>query len=157
LGLGTCWHYLHRYFLPASPSPIPPAPVHRPHLRSSQLDSCFINVSLTTFTPPNPFDPPLNQSVLQSSARPCATAEIDGFANLCQALTHVSSLQALLVLYPSTGEFLEHPQLRQDPHYKATWDISYANELGRLCQGIGMGSSPNTKPVAGTNTFFLIK
>jgi hypothetical protein len=32
----------------------------------------------------------------------------------------------------------------------------YANELGRLCQGIGSGESPNAKHVAGTNTFFCI-
>jgi hypothetical protein len=82
-------------------------------------------------------------------------AEIDGFAYLCQALMHMSGLQALLVLNPSTGKFLKHCQLHRDPRYKATWD-TYANELGRLCQGIGMGPSPNTKQVVGTNTFFLI-
>ena len=84
-------------------------------------------------------------------------AEIDSFAYLCQALTFVDGPEALLVLDPSTGEFLKHHQLRCDPRYKATWDTSYANELGRLCQGIGSGSgsSPNTKRVAGTNTFFL--
>jgi hypothetical protein len=36
------------------------------------------------------------------------------------------------------------------------WDTLYANELGRLCQGIGTGTMPNTKQVTGTNTFFLI-
>ncbi len=51
-------------------------------------------------------------------------AEIDGFAYLCQALMHVSGPEALLVLDPSTGKFLEHRQLRRDPHYKATWDTS---------------------------------
>jgi hypothetical protein len=64
--------------------------------------------------------------------------------------------EALLVLDTSTGEFLEHCQLRRDPRYKATWDTSYANELGRLCQGIGSGTTPKSKRVAGTNTFFLI-
>ena len=77
-------------------------------------------------------------------------AEIDSFAYLCQALMLVGSPEALLVLDPSTGEFLEHCQLCRDPRYKATWDTG-------LCQGIGLGSSPNTKQVAGTNTFFLIK
>jgi hypothetical protein len=56
-------------------------------------------------------------------------ADIDGFAYLCQALTQMSGLQALLVLDPFTGKFLEHLQLRHDPRYKATWDTSYANEL----------------------------
>jgi hypothetical protein len=67
-------------------------------------------------------------------------ADIDRFAYLCQALMQLSSLEALLVLNTS----------------KATWDTSYANEIGRLCQDIGTGPSPNTKWVAGINTFFLI-
>ena len=37
------------------------------------------------------------------------------------------------------------------------WDKSYANELGRLCQGIGTGTKPGTNCVDGTNIFFLIK
>jgi hypothetical protein len=41
----------------------------------------------------------------------------------------MSGLQALLVLDPFTGKFLEHLQLRRDPRYKATWDTSYTNEL----------------------------
>jgi hypothetical protein len=83
-------------------------------------------------------------------------AEVDCFAYLCKALMLVGGPDALLVLNPSTGEFLEHCQLCCDTHYKATWDTSYANELGRLCQGISSGTYPNTKQVAGTNTVFLI-
>ncbi len=82
--------------------------------------------------------------------------EVSGFAGLCQALSLLDLPDALSVLDPSTGEFLEHCQLRQDPRYKATWDTSYANDLGRLCQGIGSGTTPNSKQVAGTNTFFII-
>jgi hypothetical protein len=37
-----------------------------------------------------------------------------------------------------------------------TWDTLYSNELDRLCQGIGSGEAPNSKRVAGTNTFFCI-
>jgi hypothetical protein len=83
-------------------------------------------------------------------------AENDKFAYLCQALMHVSGPEALLVLNPSTGKFLEHCQLHHDPHYKATWDTSYANELGQLCQGISTSPYPNTKWVADINTFFPI-
>jgi hypothetical protein len=82
--------------------------------------------------------------------------EVEGFALLFQALTLVDSPAALSVLNPSTGEFLKHCQLHHDSRYKATWDTSYANELGRLCQGIGLGTTPHSKWVAGTNTFFLI-
>jgi hypothetical protein len=82
--------------------------------------------------------------------------EVTGFAGLCEALSRLDKPAALSVLDPSTGEFLEHRQLRQDPCYKATWDRSYANKLGRLCQGIGSGTTPTSKRVAGTDTFFLI-
>ena len=53
-----------------------------------------------------------------------------GFAGLCQLLSLLDMPGALSVLHPSIGEFLEHCQLRRDPRYKATWDTSYANELG---------------------------
>ncbi len=45
-------------------------------------------------------------------------AEIDGFAYLCQTLTHVSSPEALLMLDPSAGKFVEHHQLRREPAMK---------------------------------------
>ena len=49
-------------------------------------------------------------------------------------------------------------QLRRHPKYKEVWDTSYANELGRLCQGIGKHSTnPTQKRVEGTNTFRPIK
>jgi hypothetical protein len=46
-------------------------------------------------------------------------------------------------------------QLRNHPTLSATWNTSYANKLGRLCQGIG--TSPNEgKSVKGINTLFPI-
>jgi hypothetical protein len=68
--------------------------------------------------------------------------EADGFAYLCAVLEKVDSLSALSVLDPTAGDFLEHCQLCRDPRYKTTWDTSYANKLGRLCQGIGSGPTP---------------
>ena len=82
--------------------------------------------------------------------------DVERFAGLCQALQDAEPPLANAVLDPSSGEFLEHRQLRKDPRYKTVWDTSYANELGRLCQGIGEGTKPGAKRVAGTNTFFLI-
>ena len=95
---------------------------------------------------------------------PKAAPKPMGFAGLCRAHAMTSPevqnfallCRALLVLDPTTGEFLEHRQLRRDPKFKPVWDKSYANELGRLCQGIGTGASPTSKRVEGTNTFFLI-
>jgi hypothetical protein len=82
--------------------------------------------------------------------------ETDCFVYLCEALVKVNGPSALAVLDPATGKFLEHHQLCQDPHFKTTWDTSYANKLGQLCQGIGSGSAPTGQRVAGTNTFYII-
>ena len=82
--------------------------------------------------------------------------EVLQFAGLCQALSHLDMPKALSVLDPSTDKFLEHRELRHNPRYKTTWDTSYPNELGRLCQGIVSGTTPTSKRVAGTTTFFLI-
>ncbi len=64
------------------------------------------------------------------------------FAFLCEALVQVDGPYALAILDPATGKFLEHHQLCQDPCYKTTWDTSYANKLGQLCQGIGSDFAP---------------
>jgi hypothetical protein len=84
--------------------------------------------------------------------------EVHCFANLCLSLGKLDCVDpsALSVLDPATGEFLKHRQLCRDPRYKTVWDTSYANESGRLCQGIGSGSTPTSQRVAGTNTFFII-
>ena len=57
-----------------------------------------------------------------------------------------------------TGETLEHRQLRRPPKYKNTWNQSYSNELGRLCQGIGKESKgPKQQHIEGTDTFQIIR
>jgi hypothetical protein len=84
------------------------------------------------------------------------TAETSNFAALCSALLHKDNPLALSALHPTTGNMLEHSHLRHDPWYKTTWDTLYSNELGCLCQGIYSGNAPNSKHVAGTNTFFRI-
>eukprot|EP00804_Cyclotella_cryptica_P011136 CCRYP_020838-RA/>CCRYP_020838-RA protein AED:0.39 eAED:0.39 QI:0/0/0/1/1/1/3/0/399 len=58
------------------------------------------------------------------------------------------------VLDQDTGQLLEHKQLRRHPKHKATWDTSYSNELGRLCQGIGHHPvHKHKKRIGGTDTF----
>jgi hypothetical protein len=78
------------------------------------------------------------------------------FAGMCAKLTILDKGDALAVLDRDSGKLLENRQLRKDPRYKTVWDRSYANELGRLCQGIGTGNKAGGKRVAGTNTFHLI-
>ena len=53
-----------------------------------------------------------------------------------------------------TGKALEFRQLRSHPKYKKIWDTSYANELGRLCQGVGAKKEDSTQQrVKGTDNF----
>ena len=66
-------------------------------------------------------------------------------------------LTALPVLDEDSGKLLEHRQLCRHPRLKETWYTSYANELGRLCQGIGKGTAgPSQQRVKGTSTFRVI-
>jgi hypothetical protein len=82
--------------------------------------------------------------------------EVIEFSGICEILTILNDGDALAVLNRNTGKLLEHCQLCKDPHYKTVWDRSYANKLGRLCQGVGTGDKAGGKQVAGTNFFHLI-
>jgi hypothetical protein len=53
------------------------------------------------------------------------------------------------------GNFLEWHHLHTHPTLSITWNTSYANKLGCLCQGIGTGPNKG-KHVKGTNTLFPI-
>jgi hypothetical protein len=53
------------------------------------------------------------------------------------------------VLDPDTGQAMEYRDLIKSPKTKATWTRSYANELGRLAQGVG-------NRMKGTNTIFFM-
>ena len=90
-------------------------------------------------------------------------------ANTASAVTPAQSAQrrypakflqnlAMPVLDETSGQFLQYQQLRNQPKFAHIWNTSYANELGRICQGIGKGSKgPMRQRVEGTNTFRLIK
>ena len=71
--------------------------------------------------------------------------------------TRLTTPLAVPIIDQETGESLEHRQLRKHPKYKQVWDTSYANELGRLCQGVGTNANdPTKKRVDRTNTFHPI-
>ena len=62
------------------------------------------------------------------------------------------------VLDETSVQSLQYIQLRKHPKFAQIWNTSYANKLGRLCQGNGKGSKgPRQQRVEGTNTFKLIK
>eukprot|EP00804_Cyclotella_cryptica_P015618 CCRYP_003612-RA/>CCRYP_003612-RA protein AED:0.65 eAED:0.50 QI:0/0/0/1/1/1/2/0/256 len=79
---------------------------------------------------------------------------LNSFAALADTMDKESDSTAMPVLDQDTGQLLEHKQLRRHPKHKATWDTSYSNELGRLCQGIGQHPVyKHKKSIDGTNTF----
>ena len=64
-------------------------------------------------------------------------------------LTHA----AYYVLYNNTGTILNYGQLRKHPKYQETWNKSFSNEMGRLCQGVGKGENVLGKRSEGKNSF----
>ena len=90
-------------------------------------------------------------SIRFSTPRLYPQATIDAWCEL--ALPAI----AAPVLDHDTGDTLEHRQLRRHPKYKDVWNTSYANELGRLCQGVGQHPLDATKKrINGTDTFHVI-
>ena len=64
---------------------------------------------------------------------------------------------ALPFLGRTSGKILQCRQLLKHPKFAHIWNTSYANELGRLSQGVGKGSKgPKNQRVEGTNTFHII-
>ena len=62
------------------------------------------------------------------------------------------------VLDKKNGESMEYSQLCRHPKCKYGWNTSYYNELGRLFQGVGSGTSgTQNQLVKGTYTFMFIK
>ena len=75
-------------------------------------------------------------------------------AAACRYPAAIFQYLALPVLDKETGKLLEYRQLRKDPRYAPIWNPSYANKLGRLCQGFLKGTKgPRKKRVEGTDTF----
>ena len=57
-----------------------------------------------------------------------------------------------------TGKALEYRHLKRHPTLSSTWQHSYSNEMGRLCQGVGRGTKgPKRQRVAGTDKFRVIR
>ena len=55
------------------------------------------------------------------------------------------------------GQSIEYKQLRKYPKYQNTWNASYSNEIGQLCQGLGkVTNKPHNQHVKGTDTFKVI-
>ncbi len=128
--------------LPAQPSPRvadPPTPIaHR--TRSQRI----------------PPQPGLGEAVAHRTRSKIALI-VAAMAAQGQQSSAFSALNlSAAVLDHDTGKALEYRQLRKHPKLGTIWNKSYANELGRLCQGIGDNPAGDDKRVQGTDTFYVI-
>ena len=71
-----------------------------------------------------------------------------GAANQAIQLCELSKYFVAAVIDPETGESLEYRDLLKRPELKEQWQTSFANEVGRLAQGI--------RDIKGTNTIHFI-
>ena len=82
---------------------------------------------------------------------PAQAAQRQYIAQFLQSLT-------MPVLDEISGQPLQYRQLCKHSKFAHIWNTSYANELGRLCQGIGQGpNGPKNQRVEDKNTFCIIK
>jgi hypothetical protein len=103
---------------------------------------------------------PISSRTRSHSAQSVTRAHASSRRYPSALITHWASLactinRAASVFDENTGNFLEWRQLWTHLTLSATWNTSYANKLGGLCQGIGTGPNDG-KCVKSTNTLFSI-
>ena len=54
------------------------------------------------------------------------------------------------------GQLLSYQHLCNYPKFAGTWNQSFNNEMGQLCQGIGIGKYGQGKRVDSMETFVVI-
>ena len=169
-----------RVSLPESPrSPPPPSPRVSPPRTPAKLPqpSPRVVTPLITYHHVSPKGNPTPQAPVSSRTRSKSfpvQVPPDPVSNRTRSRTHQANTVKPLatsgrrfplaflahwacpVVDLDTGQTLEYRQLRAHPKYQAVWNQSYANELGRLCQGIGTGPAANSQRVTGTNSFYPI-
>ena len=124
------------------PSPIPrdhPSPTTAPLTPPAQ-----------SIPKPSPVHEPMAHRTLSQTISPVAAASRrypSAFLTEC----------SISFLDPSTGQYLEHCQLRHHPHLGPIWGSSYSNELGFLCQGVDKGPTSTVQRTKGTVTFRVIR
>ena len=105
-----------------------------------------------TQTIQNKSEPIANRTISRAFAQKYTTPS-HSRALATKLLTHVANS----VLEQETGKQLNYEQLRKHPRFQETWNISFSNEMGRLCQGVGTGPNGIGKRIEGKNKFFVIK
>ena len=106
-------------------------------------------IARTSLNPPQPMD--TNDSIasrVKARLRGQATPEPEP-SSIAERVAQRRRELANPVLDEETGQMLQYRQLIRHPRFKEAWNISAANEFGRLAQGCG-------DRVKGTDTIFFI-
>ena len=138
--------------IPQIPTASPEEPIaRRTQSRLPSMDWAPPRVQKTIYTAPIARRTRSQTANMASAITPAQAAKQIYPAKFLQSLS-------MPVLGKTSGQSLQYRQLRKHPKFAHIWNTSYANELGRLFQGIGKGSKgPRQNRVEGTNTFQLIK
>lgn len=131
---------------PAIPMVTPPS---RPHLRAPTPVSHAGHTPRTLFTAHK--YPTRLQQANQPQSQANFVCQIDHTTTILPPNRSVDPGLSLAnaVLHPDTGEVMEYRALAAHPKTQAIWTKSFANELGRLAQGVG-------NRITGTDTIFFI-
>lgn len=124
-------------------------PPSRPHLRAPTPVSHAGHTPRTLFTAHK--YPTRLQQANQPQSQANFVCQIDHTTTILPPNRSVDPGLSLAnaVLHPDTGEVMEYRALAAHPKTQAIWTKSFANELGRLAQGVG-------NRITGTDTIFFI-
>ena len=119
--------------IPQIPTASPEEPIaHRTRSRLPSMDRVPTRVHKTIDTAPMARHTRSQTANVASAINPSQAAQRRYPAKFLQSL-------AMPVLDEFSGQSLQYRQLRKHPKFAHIWNTSYANELGRICQGIGKG------------------
>ena len=98
---------------------------------------------------------------IQTKSEPIATGtRSQTFAQKYTTPTHSRALDTQVLTYVAnsvleqeTGKQLNYGKLRKHPKFQETWNKSFSNKMGILCQGVGTGPNGTGEIIEGTNTF----
>eukprot|EP00804_Cyclotella_cryptica_P017822 CCRYP_001229-RA/>CCRYP_001229-RA protein AED:0.18 eAED:0.18 QI:0/0/0/0.66/1/1/3/0/737 len=137
-----------------TPVPVPTLPPH--HLRPVPPPDTFPAPSPPATTQPPSATPHATDAVTHHTRSKLALL-VAALASSNQSVSAFAPTKlATSVLDTDTGLSLDYKQLRTHPKLGHIWSKSYANELGRLCQGVGTDDSSTHQCVQGTDTFCVI-
>ena len=113
----------------------------------------------TNATPTASLNPTLNAPLAQQTCSHTLAANSVSPHN-CSSRIYPHALMALWdmpILDKTTGQLLNYQKFQNHPTLANTWNTSFSDEMGRLFQGVGLGSDVKGKRVNRAETFHVIR